>query len=77
MGVGFRHAFGLTRPRVHRGRNPRLVPVRRRLGTAYIEPGLPWQNPLVESFNGKARDELLAREIFDSVMEGRVLWEDY
>jgi len=46
-------------------------------GTAYIEPGSPWQNPFVESFNGKARDELFAREIFDSVMEARVLFEDW
>jgi len=46
-------------------------------GTAYIDPGSPWQNPFVESFNGKARDELLGREIFENVMEGRVLWEDY
>ena len=25
---------------------------------AYIEPGSPWQNPYVESFNGKVRDEI-------------------
>lgn len=46
-------------------------------GAAYIEPGSPWQNPFVESFNGRARDELFAREIFDSVMEARVLFEDW
>ena len=46
-------------------------------GTAYIEPGSPWQNPFVESFNGKARDELFAREIFDSVFEARVLYHDW
>ena len=28
-------------------------------GTAYIEPGSPWQNPYVESFNARLRDELL------------------
>src|SRR5579884_3929307 len=33
-------------------------------GTAYIEPGSPWHNPFVESFNGRARDELFAREVF-------------
>ena len=27
--------------------------------TAYIEPGSPWENGYVESFNGKLRDELL------------------
>ena len=46
-------------------------------GTAYIEPGSPWQNPYVESFNGKARDELFAREIFDSLLEARVLYRDW
>jgi putative transposase len=46
-------------------------------GTAYIEPGSPWENPFVESFNGKLRDELFAREVFDTVMEARVLHADY
>jgi transposase InsO family protein len=27
--------------------------------TTYIEPGSPWENPFVESFNGRTRDELL------------------
>jgi putative transposase len=26
-------------------------------GTIYIEPGNPWQNPYVESFNSRMRDE--------------------
>ena len=30
----------------------------------FIEPGNPWENGYIESFNGKMRDELLAREIF-------------
>ncbi len=30
-----------------------------RAGSAYIEPGSPWQNPYVESFGSRARDELL------------------
>jgi putative transposase len=46
-------------------------------GTSFIDPGSPWQNPSVESLNGKARDELLAREIFDSILEARVLYEDW
>jgi putative transposase len=45
--------------------------------TTYIDPGSPWQNPFVESFNGKARDELFAREIFDSILEAQVLYEDW
>ena len=48
-----------------------------RLGvrTLYIEPGSPWENGYIESFNGKLRDELLNGEIFDTVLEARVLTE--
>ena len=46
-----------------------------RLGvkTLYIEPGSPWENGYIESFNGKLRDELLNREVFDTVLEAKVL----
>ena len=46
-----------------------------RLGvrTLFIEPGSPWENGYIESFNGKLRDELLNREIFDTLLEARVL----
>ena len=27
--------------------------------TTYIEPGSTWENPFVENFNGRVRDELL------------------
>jgi putative transposase len=43
------------------------------VGTLYIEPGSPWENGYLESFNGKLRDELLAREIFDTLLEAKVL----
>ena len=43
--------------------------------TLYIEPGSPWENGYIESFNGKLRDELLDREIFDTLLEARVLIE--
>lgn len=43
--------------------------------TLYIEPGSPWENGYNESFNGKLRDELLAREIFYTLGEARVLIE--
>jgi putative transposase len=39
----------------------------------FIEPGSPWENGYVESFNGKMRDELLAREIFYSLKEAQIL----
>jgi transposase InsO family protein len=41
----------------------------------YIEPGSPWENGYIESFNGKLRDELLSRELFDSLSEAQVLVE--
>lgn len=44
-------------------------------GTLYIEPGSPWENGYVESFIGKLRDELLNGEIFDTLLEARVLTE--
>ena len=43
--------------------------------TLFIEPGSPWENGYVESFNGKMRDELLNREIFYTLEEARVLIE--
>jgi transposase InsO family protein len=43
--------------------------------TLYIEPGSPWENGYVESFNGKLRDELLDREIFCTLEEAKVLTE--
>ena len=41
--------------------------------TLYIEPGSPWENGYIESFNGKLRDELLNMEIFDTLGEAKVL----
>ena len=43
--------------------------------TAFIEPGSPWENGYVESFNGKVRDELLACETFNTLAEAKVLIE--
>ena len=45
------------------------------VGTAYIEPGSPWENGYIESFNGRLRDELLNGEIFDTLLEAKVLIE--
>ena len=45
--------------------------------TLYIEPGSPWENGYVESFNGKLRDELLDREVFNTLLEVRVLTQQY
>ena len=43
--------------------------------TLYIEPGSPWENGYVESFNGKLRDELLNVEVFETLKEAQVLVE--
>ena len=43
--------------------------------TLFIEPGSPWENGYVESFNGKLRDEVLNGEIFYTLTEARVLVE--
>jgi len=43
--------------------------------TLFIEPGSPWENGYVESFNGKLRDELLNVELFDTLLEAQVLVE--
>ena len=43
--------------------------------TVYIEPGSPWENGYIESFNGKLRDELLDGEIFYTLKEAQVLIE--
>jgi len=44
----------------------RLVPM-------YIAPGSPWENGFVESFNGTMANELLNREIFDTLHEAKAL----
>ena len=47
------------------------------VGPLYIEPGSPWENGYVESFIGKLRDELLNGEIFDTLLEARVVIENW
>ncbi len=43
--------------------------------TLFIEPGSPWENGYIESFNEKLGDELLKRERFDTLKEAKVLIE--
>jgi putative transposase len=38
-------------------------------GSLFIDPGSPWQNAWIESFNGRLRDELLNSWRFDSLLE--------
>jgi len=45
------------------------------IGTALIDPGKPWQNGTMESFNGKLRDECLSLEWFRSRPEAKIVIE--
>jgi putative transposase len=55
--------------------------VERKIATNYIQPGKPVQNSLVESFNGRLRDECLNVSWFRNLFEARrtiSLWQqDY
>ena len=51
-----------------------------KIKTLYIDPGCPWQNGYVESFNGRFREECLDRELIFTLSESRVVfadWKDY
>ena len=48
-----------------------------RVGAVFIDPGSPWQNAWIESFNGRLRDELLNLWQFDSLLEAQVLIGDW
>ena len=45
--------------------------------TLFIEPGSPWENGYVESFNGKLRDELLNGELFFTLKEAQILTQQW
>jgi putative transposase len=49
----------------------------RAIKSIYIRPGSPWENPYIESFHDKLRDELLNRELFSNLLEARVLTENW
>lgn len=44
---------------------------------AYADPGKPWQNGSIESFNSRFRTECLDAELFSSRREARVLIEEW
>jgi hypothetical protein len=46
-------------------------------GRSIIEPGSPWQNPFVESFGSRVRDEALSVEAFDSVLKAQTVVTDW
>jgi putative transposase len=43
----------------------------------FIEPGSPWENEYVESFNNKLRDELLNGELFYTLTETQIIIEQW
>ncbi len=45
--------------------------------TLFIEPGSPWENGYIESFNGKLRDGILNGEIFTTLLEAKILIENW
>jgi len=50
---------------------------RRGSKTLYIAPGSPWENAYSESFNSRLRDELLDRDVFETLKEAKVILEDH
>ena len=84
LGRGLRtpQPLRLVEPRSDNGSEFTAELVRRWLAaldvqTLFIEPGSPWENGYVESFNGKLRDELLDREIFYTLAEAKILIEQW
>lgn len=47
------------------------------VSTFYIQPGSPWENAYVESFNSGFRREFLSRELFNTLLEAQVLTEKH
>ena len=45
--------------------------------TALIDPGKPWQNGALESFNGKFRDECLSMEWFRNRFDAKIVIEEF
>ncbi len=50
---------------------------RAEVATTYIDPGCPWQNPWIESFNGRFRDEVLDCELFTSPEDAQLVADDW
>ena len=46
-------------------------------GSLFSDPGSPWQNGFIESFNSRLRDEHLNGNLFDSLTEAKILLADF
>ena len=49
----------------------------RQCNTIYITPGSPWENPYIESFIGKLKEECLDRYVLVNVREAKEIVEDW
>jgi transposase InsO family protein len=68
----------IPQPRTESGVDARVpAPLAAGTGTVFIDPGSPWQNAWIESFNGRMRDEHLNGQQFDSLLEAQVFTEDW
>ncbi|MBK1860141.1 integrase core domain-containing protein, partial [Cerasicoccus arenae] len=47
------------------------------IDTLYIDPGCPWQNGYVESFNSRFRAECLNRELIYTLSEARFIFKEW
>lgn len=47
------------------------------IGVHYIPPGEPWKNGYIESFNNRIRDECLNLNQFHSLLQAKVIIEDW
>ncbi len=47
------------------------------VGMSYIPPGTPWNNGFIESFDNRLRDECLNRNYWPTLLEARVVIEDF
>ncbi|MBB4138038.1 hypothetical protein BKA16_004663 [Gordonia humi] len=47
------------------------------MGISYIPPGTPWNNGFIESFNNRLRDECLNRNCWPTLLEARVVIDDF
>src|SRR5215218_8816133 len=63
--------------RSHGSIQPGCDPFKSAASRSFIEPGSPWQNPFVESFGSRVRDEVLSVEAFDSVLEAQTVITDW
>ncbi len=48
-----------------------------RTGITFIDPGCPWQNPWIESFHSRLRDECLNLNHFRTILEAQVVITDW